>query len=156
RRRRARRGRCRRASPRRGRARGRGRRCPSRESEGQLPLDRVWDELLLEDEPGVAWYRELESSPRSEYDDDDDELEVPVVPEAPVDVLVVKAMIDPKPTKAARLMAVTMRARRAGCRRRRRGRGVPSAGTRTSLTDTSARSLNTAPVPVLRDPWAGS
>jgi hypothetical protein len=120
----------------------------------------VCEELLLEDEPGVAWYRELESSSRSEYDDDDelgddelDELE----PDVPVDVLVVKAMIDPKPTKAARLMAaVTMRARRAGCRRRRRGRGVPSAGTRTSITDTSARSLNTAPVTVLRDPWAGS
>ena len=113
---------------------------------------------MVEEDPGVAWYRddELELESSLGADDEDGELDEPFVPEVP-DALVVAAMVEPRPTKAARLMAaVTMRARRAGCRRRRRGRGARSAGTRTSIADALARSLNAAPVTVLRDPWAGS
>lgn len=129
----------------------------------------MWKEESAEEEPGVAWYRddcELESSLLSdaedeeddeEEDDVDDDDDEPLEPDAPLESLVVAAMVEPRPTNAARLMAaVTMRARRAGCRRRRRGRGTRSAGTRTSITDALARSLKSPPVIVLRDPWAGS
>jgi hypothetical protein len=118
----------------------------------------VWIEVPPDEEPGVAWYRELASSSRSDDDAaDEDDPDEPLVPGPPVDTLVVAAMIEPSPTKAARLMtALRMRARRAGCRRRRRVPGARSAGTGTSIADVSSRSLNTATVKVLRDPWAGS
>ncbi|HYV60123.1 MAG TPA: hypothetical protein VFA62_08645 [Acidimicrobiia bacterium] len=120
----------------------------------------MWKELSDDEDPGVAWYLELDSSSlRSDddEDDEDDEVEPDEEPDAPLETFVVAAMIEPRPTNAARLMAaVTMRARRAGCRRRRRGRGARSAGTGTSITDALARSLKSPPVTVLRDPWAGS
>jgi hypothetical protein len=120
----------------------------------------VWEDVLPDEEPGVAWYRDdrdVESSSSLRSDDDEDEELFELVPDVPLDVLVVTAIMDPKPTKAARLeAATTMRARRAGCRRRLRVRGAPSVGTGTSIADASTRSLNTVSVTVLRDPWAVS
>jgi hypothetical protein len=95
----------------------------------------VWDEVLLEAAPGVARYCvefELERSSLcvvdalaepEELDDVDD------------DALPATAMADPTPTKATTLeAATTLRARPAGCRRRRRRAGVAlSSGMCTSL-----------------------
>jgi hypothetical protein len=100
----------------------------------------VWDEVLPEAEPGVAWYCvefELERSSLcvvdalaepDELDDvDDDEVDDVAVPAT--------AIADPTPTKATTLeAATTLRARPAGCRRRRRRAGVAlSSGMCTSL-----------------------
>ena len=101
----------------------------------------MWDEVLPEVEPGVAWYCVEPDVERSslcvvdalvelelefeleEFDDVDD------------DALPATAMVDPTPKKATTLEAATiLRARPAGCRRRRRRAGVaPSSGTCTSL-----------------------
>ena len=102
----------------------------------QLPRDWVWDEVFPEAEPGVAWYcveLELERSSLcvvdalvapEELDGVDDD-----------DALPATAMADPTPTKATTLeAATTLRARPAGCRRRRRRAGVAlSSGICTSL-----------------------
>jgi hypothetical protein len=97
----------------------------------------VWEEVLPEAEPGVAWYcveLELERSsicvvgalvaPEELDDVDDDD-----------DALPPTAMADPTPTKATTLeAATTLRARPAGCRRRRRRASVAlSSGMCTSL-----------------------
>jgi hypothetical protein len=98
----------------------------------------VWDEVLAEAVPGVAWYRVEPDVERSslacvdalvapeefeDVDDDDD------------DALPATAIADPTPAKATTLEAATiLRARPAGCRRRRRRGGVArSLGMCTSL-----------------------
>ena len=97
------------------------------------------DEVLPEAEPGVAWYcveLELERSslcvvealvvPEELDGVDDDDVDDEAVPAT--------AIADPTPTKATTLEAATiLRARPAGCRRRRRRAGVArSSGMCTS------------------------
>jgi hypothetical protein len=104
----------------------------------------VWDEVLPEAEPGVAWYcveLELERSSLCVVDalvapeelDDVDDDGVDEVDDD--DALPATAMADPTPTNATTLeAATTLRARPAGCRRRRRRAGVArSSGMCTSL-----------------------
>ena len=103
----------------------------------QLPRDWVWDEVLPEADPGVARYcveLELERSSLWAVDAlvEPEELDNDDVDD---DALPATAMADPTPTKATTLeAATTLRARPAGCRRRRRRAGVAlSSGMCTSL-----------------------
>jgi hypothetical protein len=80
-----------------------------------------------------------------------------VEPDVPVATVVVAAMTDPSPTNAAKLeTAVILRARRAGCRRRRRRAGVARSAMCVSFVGRLARSVSAAPGTVLRDAWAVS
>ena len=98
----------------------------------------MWEEVEAELEPGVAWYRvepELELVLSSELD----ELVVPddpVEPDDPAATLLVTAMTDPSPKKATTLdAAAILRARLAGCRRRRRRSGAARSADTASPLD---------------------
>jgi hypothetical protein len=118
----------------------------------------VWDEVLPDSDPAVAWYRsdaELELSSSSDAETRDD----PEEPDPDVDdPLPATAMTDPSPRNATTLdAAAILRARPAGCRRRRRPLGVArSPDMRPPCRRTLARSLKTPAETVLRDAWAGS
>ena len=104
-----------------------------------------------DDDPRVAWYRdELEPTGSwSDWDalddpDDPDDPDVPVDAE-PLETRPLTAMADPSPTKATTLeAAATLRARPAGCRRRRPD-GIVRSGLMGASSRSLARSLSTDP-----------
>jgi hypothetical protein len=99
----------------------------------------VWDEVLPEAAPGVAWYCVEADVERSSLCVVDAlvalEFEFELLELDDDDAVPATAMADPTPTKATTLEAATiLRARRAGCRRRLRRAGMaPSSGMCTSL-----------------------
>jgi hypothetical protein len=117
----------------------------------------VWDEVLPEAEPGVAWYCVEPDVERSSLCVVDAraalELEFELEELGDDDAVPATAMADPTPTKATTLEAETiLRARPAGCRRRRRRAGVArSSGMRTSLDRLLTRSVKSTAVTALRD-----